>query len=116
MMGGNILAMPKAKGAKRDRQPHFIKEWRLHRNLTQEQAADRIGMSQGNYAKIEGNRVPYNQDFLELAAHAFRCEPADLIMRDPSSEIWSIYDTLKALPAPERETVEKMVKSLKRAS
>jgi transcriptional regulator with XRE-family HTH domain len=90
---------------KRLRERHFIREWREHANLTQERAADRIGMSRENYSKIENGKVPYNQDFLEEAAKAFSCSPADLIMRDPTSPdaIWSIWENLK--PAEKNEAL-----------
>ncbi|WP_210255204.1 helix-turn-helix domain-containing protein [Ancylobacter pratisalsi] len=82
---------------KRQRQRHFIKQWRINANLTQQRAADRIGMSRENYGRIENGKVPYDQDFLEEAAKAFNCSPADLIMRDPSAPNapWSIWETLK---------------------
>ena len=90
---------------KRQRERHFIREWREHANLTQERAADRIGMSRENYSKIENGKVPYNQDFLEEAAKAFNCAAADLIMRNPSQPeaIWSIWDNLK--PAERDEAI-----------
>lgn len=91
---------------KRARQRHFIKEWRKHAGLTQERAAERVFMSRENYGKIENGKVPYDQDFLELAAQAFNCTAADLLMRDPSKPdaIWSIWDNLK--PAQRNEALD----------
>jgi transcriptional regulator with XRE-family HTH domain len=67
------------------RQPHYIKEWRKHRGLTQEQLAERIGIARSYLTKIERGSRRYDQPFLEAAADALRCEPGDLIMRDPRS-------------------------------
>ena len=83
--------------AKKPTSRHFIREWRKAKNLTLEQLAERIGMTHQNLGKIERGKVPYNQVLLELIAEELRCEPADLIMRDPSApdSIWSIWDQLQ---------------------
>lgn len=82
--------------AKKPASRHFIRAWRKDRGLTLEQLAERIGMTHQNLGKIERGLVPYNQVLLELLADALRCEPADLIMRDPSQKntLWTIYETL----------------------
>jgi transcriptional regulator with XRE-family HTH domain len=80
-----------------DGQPrHFIKQWRKHRGLTQEQLAERIGIARSYLTKIERGDRRYDQPFLEHAADALRCEPADLIMRNPTAEegIWSVWEKL----------------------
>lgn len=55
----------------------YLKEWREFRQLTQEQLADRIGISRVMVSKIERGLNPYHQAFLEAAAAALMCEPAD---------------------------------------
>jgi len=79
------------------KQRHYIREWRKHRGLTQEQLAERIGIARSYLTKIERGSRRYDQPFLEAAADALRCEPGDIIMRDPtdSEAIWSIWDRLK---------------------
>jgi len=75
---------------------HFIKEWRVHKRLTQEQFAERVGISRAYLSKIESGKRRYDQPFLEAAADILSCEPADLIMRNPTDPagLWSIYDQL----------------------
>ncbi|TNE58639.1 MAG: XRE family transcriptional regulator [Sphingomonadales bacterium] len=75
---------------------HFIKEWRKHRGLTQEQLASRLEIDRTTISKIESGKQEYSQGFLEAAAYALRCDPADLIMRDPTtpSAVWSIWDAI----------------------
>ena len=95
------------------RQPHYIRQWRKHRGLTQAQLAERIGISKSYVTKIETFQRRYDQPFLEAAAEALRCEPADLIMRDPTDPdgIWSVWDTLA--PVERRQMVE-IAKTLRR--
>lgn len=94
----------------------FLREWREYRQLTQEQAADRLNISRTLLSKIENAKSPYSQGFMEAAAEAYQCEVPDLIMRDPSSAVWSIYDTLRSLPKEDQEQVERIVQTFRRAS
>ena len=94
----------------------FLKEWRDYRGLTQEQAAERLNVSRTLLSKIENAKSPYTQGFMEAASVAYQCEVADLIMRDPNSPVWSIYDTLKALPKPAQEQIDAIVKTFRKAS
>jgi transcriptional regulator with XRE-family HTH domain len=78
------------------KQRHFIREWRKHRGLTQAQLAERIGIAESYVSKIESGKRRYDQPFLEAAADVLRCDPADLIIRDPSDPdgIWTVWDTI----------------------
>jgi transcriptional regulator with XRE-family HTH domain len=108
-------ARPHPKPARR---PTFIRAWRKHRDLTLAQLADRlmteleVEMSEGQLSRIERGETPYSQDIVEALATVLRCEPADLIMRDPlAPDIWSLWDTLK--PLEQLQAVE-IMKAIKR--
>jgi transcriptional regulator with XRE-family HTH domain len=94
---------------------HFIREWRKFRGLNQEQLAERIGIGKPYVSKIETGKRRYDQPFLEAAAEALQCTPADLLVRDPLDPegIWSIWDGLQ--PA-ERVQAVSVIKALKKAS
>jgi transcriptional regulator with XRE-family HTH domain len=94
----------------------FLKEWRLHRQLTQVQAADRLNVSQATLSRIETGRHPYSQDFLEAAAEAYMCEPADLLMRNPTQAdaAWSLDDSLQKATPEQRDQVRRIVDALLR--
>jgi transcriptional regulator with XRE-family HTH domain len=95
------------------KQPHFIREWRKFRGLTQEQLAERIGISRPQLSKVEKGARKYDQAFLEAAAEELRCAVADLLVRDPTSPeaIWSIWDTLSPV---ERVQATEIIKTIKR--
>lgn len=105
-MYNNFMApVPKPE---RQRQKHFLREWRESLNLNQDAAADRIGVTQSKLSRIENNKTPYDQDFLEQAAEAYGVSIASLIVRDPSDQnsIWSIQDQLKvATPEQKRQII-----------
>jgi transcriptional regulator with XRE-family HTH domain len=90
---------------------HFIRSWRKHRGLTLEQLADRVDTTHASLSRIERGLQPYNQYMLEALADALRCEPADLIMRDPLQEdsIWSIWSQV---PPETRPVVVNMMRGV----
>lgn len=100
---------------KRIRRRLFLAEWRKYRNLTQEQLAERTGITQGMVSQLETGRSDFSGSVLEMLAEALMCEPADLLMRNPLDDDapWSIWETLK--PPEKRQAVE-IIKALKRAS
>lgn len=105
--------------AKQPARPHpkpqrrrlFIKEWRKYRHLTQEQLAERAGMSVGNVNHLEQAKQNYTQDALERLAEALQCEPAHLMIVDPTRDnaIWSIWE--RAAPG-ERQMIVDIAKTI----
>lgn len=87
--------MPKTPPA-----PTYIRQWREHRGLSLERLADRLGTTKASLSRIERGLQPYSQPTLEALAAALACEPADLLMRNPTDPegIWSIWDRI-----PERQ-------------
>lgn len=98
--------MPPVSKPKRQRQSHYLREWRKFRGYSAEAASEMIGMSRENLGRIERGEVPYNQDVLELLAEAYRCEVADLLVRNPLDPegIWSLWN--EAQPAQRRQIVD----------
>src|SRR3954452_9822188 len=97
--------MPRV-GPPKPRRRHFIREWRKHRGLTQEQLADRLETTKANISRIENLKQGYTQDFLEACADALSTEASSLLMRDPTDPegIWSIWEQAK--PGERRQIVE----------
>lgn len=89
----------------------FLREWRNHRNLTQEKLADRAGLTQGMISQLENGQSDYTGELLRRLAGVLLCDPADLITRDPSKPepMWSIWDQAK--PAQRRQ-IEEVAKAL----
>jgi UDP-N-acetylglucosamine 1-carboxyvinyltransferase len=106
--------MGKTTGTKRSRTHVFLREWRKHRGLTQIQAADRVGVDQSTIAKIEAEKLPYNEDFLERAALAYGCEPGDLISINPLApdDLRAIHTMLARAPTESRAKALDVLKAL----
>ena len=84
---------------------HFVRQWRKYRGYSQEKLAEIVGVTDGAISQLERGDTNYTQQMLEALAVALMCEPADLIMRDPtdSEAIWSLWD--KAKPGQRRAIV-----------
>lgn len=97
--------MPRVGNPKRRRR-HFIREWREHRGLTQEQLADRLDTTKANISRVESLKQGYTQDFLEACAEALQTDAASLLMRNPGDPdaIWSIWDQAK--PGQRKQIIE----------
>ncbi len=101
------LHMPRRSQPRRQTyRPTFIREWRLHRQLTQERLASRLGTTHASVSRIESGKTPYSQPMLEAIAEALGTDPASLIMRNPLDPegIWSVWDQAK--PIERRQIVE----------
>ena len=105
--------MPKriAYQSKRARRRTFIRQWREHRGLTQEQLADRLETSVASISRLESGTQPYTQDVLEALAEALSTDPASLLMRNPEDPeaMWSLWDRAKQ---GERQLIEELVRSV----
>ena len=96
-----------------NKKPHYVKEWRKHRNLSQDRLASRIERGQSWLSQLERFDIDYTQETLEALSNALSCTPADLIMRDPAKEdfIWSIWDKV---PETERPRVIEIIETFTR--
>lgn len=107
---GTLSYMPRKARShpkpKEMRRPTFIRSWRKFRGYTLENLAERVGITHASLSRIERGEQPYNQDLLGLLADALTCEPADLLIRDPSDPegIWSLWDQAK--PGERRQAAE----------
>ncbi|AAL49625.1 unknown [Sinorhizobium phage PBC5] len=62
---------------------HFIKEWRKHRRMTQEQLASAVGSAVSSVSQLESGKQGYSQATLEALAVVLQCSPADLLSVNP---------------------------------
>lgn len=81
---------------KAQRQIINLKEWRTYRGCTQQDLADRVGVTKSYISELERGLKRYNQDILEAVAKALRCDPVDILARKPSDEcdLWEAWSKL----------------------
>ena len=106
--------MPSVAHPRRQLSRHFLQQWREHRGLSQEAAAQRLSISRTQLSKIENMRSPYSQGLLEAAAEAYGCGPADLIIRNPAipDAAWSVYEALRKAPESQQQQIRAVIETL----
>lgn len=79
--------------------------------MTLETASDAAGMTAGNLSAMERGAQGYTQAGLEALAEAYNCEPAHLLMVDPSRDdaMWSIWERAKE---GERQMIQEVAKTI----
>ena len=69
----------------------YLKEWRKHRHLTQDQVVNRLAIHEdpnmpktnASLSRLENGKQPYSQRILEALAEIYECEAWELIGRNP---------------------------------
>lgn len=86
--------------------PHFLREWRDHREMTLEAVGEAVGISHAQLGRIERRLQKYNQELLEALADLYKTTPASLIMRNPldPNAMWSLWD--QAQEAERKDTAK----------
>jgi len=113
--------MSKRIGNTGEFQPTFVKHWREAAGLSQDRLVERVReniptFSKSTLSRIENGKQAYTQPVLEALADALGRAPADLIMREPTNQLWSILDSLAEMPPDDQHKVAVIVEALKKAS
>lgn len=96
---------------KRPPPKYFFRAWRKERGLTQEQLAERIGMSVSSVSQIETGKQGFTDGTLMAFADALNVEPGDLLSRDPKINAM-IIDLLALLDRKGQDTVMNVIRAL----
>lgn len=99
----------------------YLKEWRKHRNLTQEAVLNRLAVFEddklpqtgASLSRIENGKQIYTQRTLEALAEIYQCEPHDLLGRNPAKE-GQVIDLLARLSESQARQVRVMIEALVR--
>lgn len=97
---------------------HYLKQWRRHRGLTQDQLAGRIEVSRGLIAQYESGATKIPEDMLYALADALLCQPWDLLRVNPEKEgdLVDITDELRGLSPSDRSEALGYIRGLKSKS
>ncbi len=97
---------PRLKRAPGDFPGHYIRQWRKHRGLTQEQLAERIGVTASALSQLERGTIRYTQGMLEALADALMTDAGAILNVDPtrSMAIWSLWE--RAKPGQRQQLIE----------
>ena len=97
----------------------YLKEWRKHRHMTQDQVVERLGLfddpllpkTGASLSRLENGKQPYSQRIIEALADLYNCEPHQLIGHNPEKE-GEVIDLLAVLSESEREQAKRIIAAL----
>lgn len=69
---------------------NYLEDWRLYRNLTQAQLAERASVSEATVSSIE-NGAGFGKKTLQRLALALECRPGDLLSYPPPGPADAIF-------------------------
>ena len=106
--------MPRVTPLKQPLRPTFLRRWREYNKLSQDDAAALIGIDRSLLSKVENGKAPYNQAFLEAAAYAYKCEPVELLIRDPflANALWALINAIRKAPESKQQQIAEIVETL----
>lgn len=96
---------------KERRRRYYFKEWRKHRGLTQQQLAERVDLSVSSISQLETGEQGFSEGTLEALAFALRCEPGDLLSRNPKVE-GDVIDLMRLIERKDAATVRAILSGL----
>lgn len=96
---------------KPERPRYYFKEWRKRAGLTQEQLADRIGVTPSSISQLENGKQGFTDTTLEALAFALNCTPSDLLGRNPFKE-GQVIDILELLRDRDPDLVRRVIEAL----
>lgn len=91
-------AKPKRQKRPLDKPPHFLKEWREHKQLTQEQLADLVGTDKSVISLLESGGRGLSDKWARRLAEALQIKPGWLLDHSPDSLPTSIFEVWAAIP------------------
>ncbi len=97
-------------------QPWYLKAWRKKRGYTQDQLAERAGLSKPFISQLESGKKQYTQQTLEALAAALGTTPGALVTVDPDRDPDGLWEELQRLSADDRARGVAVIRALKAAS
>lgn len=92
--------------------PTYLRQWRKFRRLTQEQLAERVGMTAPTISQLENNKQGFTGETLAKMAQALGCSPAALLAYDPTEEdsLWPIFEAADRLRGRDKQKIRAILK------
>lgn len=89
------------------RPPHFLKEWRKRRKMTQQELADAIGTSKSQISELERYNLQLSPKWLRRLAPVLDVQPGHILDHDPDELDNDIIDIWTRIPERDRASAAK---------
>lgn len=93
------------------REQTFLRAWRKHREMTQEDLAAAASVDRTVISKLETSKIGYTQETLEALSSALRCKTWQLIGVDPLAPAAGVVDIWERIPDVNKEQARRTLQS-----
>ena len=94
--------------------PHYLKEWRKHRHMTQEQLAEAVGTSKSQISELERYNLQLSPKWLRRLAPVLEVQPGHIIDVNPEEANTDVIDIWSRIPERDREQAARVLRSFTR--
>ncbi len=94
--------------------PHYLKEWRKFRRMTQQDLADAVGTTKAVIGLIENGDRGLSDKWARRLAPALNTSPGYILDHDPENLPTSILDIWADIPAEDRPQAERVLQAFRR--
>lgn len=94
-----------------DKVPHYLKEWREFRKLTQQELADALDTSKSVISDMERGRLQLSPKWLRRIAPVLKTQPGHILDHDPKELDNDIIDIWAHIDAGDRDQAMRVLKS-----
>jgi transcriptional regulator with XRE-family HTH domain len=93
--------------------PHYLREWRKFRKLTQQELADRLDTSKSVISDMERGELQLSPKWARRIAPILNVSPGYLLDHDPEKLDTDIIDIWARIPERDRETAKRVLESFR---
>lgn len=97
-----------------DRPPHYLREWRKHRRMTQQELADAINTSKSAISDLERFNLQLSPKWLNRIAPVLETQPGYILDYDPDDIPTDVIDIWQRIPDRDRERAARVLREFTR--
>lgn len=97
-----------------ERPPHYLREWRKFRHMTQQELADAIDTSKTVISEMERGNLQLSPKWLRKIAPILRTQPGHILDHDPADLDNDIIDIWAHIPDENREQAAAVLRTFQR--
>lgn len=97
-----------------EKHPHYLKEWREFREMTQQELADAIGTSKTVISDLERSVLRLSDKWLRKLAPALKTTAGHILDSDPEKLDTDILDIWASIDIRDRATALRVLESFRR--
>jgi transcriptional regulator with XRE-family HTH domain len=97
-----------------ERPPHFLREWRKFRKMTQQELADKLDTSKSVISDMERGNLQLSPKWARRIAPILETQPGYLLDHDPEELNTDIIDIWAHIPDRDKEQAARVLRSFVR--